>query len=510
MSRFLTIRMQPVLNAYEEAPAPPALLPVSALLRPVRLLRAGWERLLSIGLRAGLSPWQRKRVRLLNGIAGIALGVLTTYTLVFMASPDRVTFWLSVLGVGLNIGTLLLNYFRRYEASAYYTIISIAAYYAFVAIGKKNDATEYFIITNSIMTMLFFREFRKILVLFLLNVAAFFAVQYAIKVIPSFLYIPESAPVHDTNVLLFILTLFLVVAHFRAENREQERQLVRQNDELNRSLTQLKDTQEQLVQREKMAFLGELTAGIAHELQNPLVFMKNFAEVSTGLVEEMAGDHGSPRPAGLEAEILAGLKQNLRQISQHGQRATSIIKDMLAHSRTGTSQRVLTDLNALTAEYLRLAYQAQQANDQTFSATLTTAYDGTLPSLAVVPHDLGRVLINLFTNALYAVRERQRKAEAWATPFAPELTVITRAEPGAVEIRVRDNGTGMPEGVRQKIFQPFFTTKPPTEGTGLGLSMSHDIVTKGHGGTLAVSSVEGIGTEFVICLPRNLPPNFAY
>ena len=501
--------MQSVPNAYEETPEPAALLARAGLWPPVRRLREWWERLLSIGVLAGLSPWQRKRVRLLNGIAGIALAVLITYSLVFAASPDRVTFWLSVLGVGLNLGTLLLNYFRRYEASAYYTIISIAAYYAFVAIGKKNDATEYFIITNSIMTMLFFRRFHKIAVLFLLNVAAFFAVQYATKVVPPFLYIPESAPVHNTNVLLFILTLFLVVAHFRAENREQEKQLKRQNDALNCSLAELKTAQDQLVQREKMAFLGELTAGIAHELQNPLVFMKNFAEVSTGLVDEMAGEHGNPtghgpaRPAALEQEILAGLKQNLRQISEHGQRATSIISDMLTHSRTGTSQRVPTDLNALVEESLRLAYQGLQANDKAFRTTLTTAYDPALPPVAVVPPDLRRVLINLFGNALYAVRERQYQARAQAIPFEPELTVTTRAEPGAVEIRVRDNGTGMPEAVRSRVFQPFFTTKPPTEGTGLGLSMSHDIVTKGHGGTLTVSSAEGVGTEFIIYLPRN-------
>jgi len=221
--------------------------------------------------------------------------------------------------------------------------------------------------------------------------------------------------------------------------------------------------------------------------------------VSTDLVDDMGG----ARPgAGLEHEILAGLKQNLKSISQHGQRATSIIKDMLEHSRSGTHQSELTDLNALTEEHLHLAYAGLQTQDPGFRATLLTAYDPALAPVPVVPQDLGRVLINLFTNGFHAVRQRQRDAGGQPTAFVPELAVTTRAVPGAVEIHVRDNGTGMPESVRQQIFKPFFTTKPTGEGTGLGLSMSFDIVTKGHGGTLAVSSAEGIGTEFIIRLPQ--------
>ena len=278
-----------------------------------------------------------------------------------------------------------------------------------------------------------------------------------------------------------------------------------------RTLAQLKATQAQLVQSEKMAFLGELTAGIAHELQNPLNFVKNFAEVSTDLVDEMSGETRDPnRDAGLESEILAGLKQNLQKISQHGQRASSIIKDMLAHSRSGTGQRVLTDLNALVSESMSLAYQGLQANDKAFRATLSTDFDPELGLVAAVSQDLSRVLLNLFTNALYAVRQRQRQAaEATETvpaspaqPYEPTVTVSTRRPDGqGVEIRVYDNGTGMSETVRGRIFQPFFTTKPAGEGTGLGLSLSYDIVTKGHGGTLTVTSEEGQGTEFLIRLP---------
>ncbi|MBD2722983.1 histidine kinase [Hymenobacter sp. BT189] len=270
-----------------------------------------------------------------------------------------------------------------------------------------------------------------------------------------------------------------------------------------RTLHQLRQTQSQLVQAEKMAFLGELTAGIAHELQNPLNFMKNFAEVSTDLVEDMNG-RGPVRSAGLEQEILTGLKQNLQQISQHGQRASSIIKDMLAHSRSGTGPRELSDLNALADESLTLAYEGLCAQDKTFRATLGKDFDSRLTPVPVVAQDLGRVLLNLCTNALHAVRQRQREAlvAGVGAAYEPTVTVSTHRPGGrAVEIRVKDNGTGMPESVQAKIFQPFFTTKPEGEGTGLGLSLSHDIVTKGHGGTLTVESRPGEGTEFVVRLP---------
>ena len=300
---------------------------------------------------------------------------------------------------------------------------------------------------------------------------------------------------YRTYALLAGLVGLLALALLQGRHARQQR---RAREALEQSLAELKMAQDQLVQREKMAFLGELTAGIAHELQNPLNFMKNFAEISTDLVDDINGKRlGPARAAGLEAEILAGLKQNLQQISQHGQRATSIIKDMLAHSRTGTSQRQPTDLNALAEESLRLAYQGLVAKDKNFEAHLVTSLAAGLPAVAAVPQDLGRVLINLFTNAFHAVQERRQARPA---AYQPEVHVTTRAVPAGVEIRIRDNGTGMPEAVRQKIFQPFFTTKALGEGTGLGLglSLSFDIVTTGHGSTLVAESE---GTEFVVTLP---------
>ena len=286
-----------------------------------------------------------------------------------------------------------------------------------------------------------------------------------------------------------LLVLALILAR---HGRQQERA----KEALERSLAELKTAQDQLVQREKMAFLGELTAGIAHELQNPLNFVKNFAEVSTDLVDEINGER---RNTGLEGEILAGLKQNLLQISQHGQRATSIIKGMLEHSRTGTVQRQSTNLNQLVDESLRLAYQGLRTKEKDFTAELTVDLDPHLPNIAVVPQDISRVLINLFTNAFHAVQARQRQQPEPA--YRPEVAVSTSTQPDGVEIRIRDNGTGMSDTVKARIFQPFFTTKAVGEGTGLGLSLSHDVVTTGHGGTLTVESREGEGTEFVVTLP---------
>jgi two-component system NtrC family sensor kinase len=270
-----------------------------------------------------------------------------------------------------------------------------------------------------------------------------------------------------------------------------------QRDRAEQALGLLRDTQAQLVQAEKMAFLGELTSGIAHELQNPLTFMKSFAEVSTDLVADMAGpDAGA---GGLQDEILAGLKQNLQQISQHGQRASSIIKDMLAHSRSGTSQHELTDLNALARENLQLAYEGFKAHEPAFTGRLTTDFDPRVAPQAVVAADLGRVLINLGTNAFYAVHHHCAQA---GPGYVPTVHLTTHAQSDGVEIRVGDNGPGMPAAVRERVFEPFFTTKPAGEGTGLGLSLSHDIISKGHGGMLTVESAEGEGTKFVITLPR--------
>jgi signal transduction histidine kinase len=297
------------------------------------------------------------------------------------------------------------------------------------------------------------------------------------------------------SVLAGLIALVLLTFIQYRNNRHKHRV----NLELAKSLTDLRTTQAQLIQKEKMASLGELTAGIAHEIQNPLNFVNNFSEVSSELVAELKEE----AQAGRTDDVLAladDLEQNLEKITLHGQRASGIVKGMLEHARTTTGKRQPTDLNALCEEYMRLAYHGFRAKDKDFNAELKTNFDPDLGLVEVVPQEMGRVLLNLFNNAFYALNQRRSDTGSNET-YKPSVWVSTHQEEGQIVIGVKDNGTGMPESVRQKIFQPFFTTKPTGAGTGLGLSLSYDIVTKGHNGTLAVSSQEGQGTEFSITLP---------
>lgn len=267
------------------------------------------------------------------------------------------------------------------------------------------------------------------------------------------------------------------------------------------TLAELRKAQGQLVAAEKWAFVGEVSAGIAHELQNPLHFMKRFAEVSTTMLETMQQPPAADgrRADDLQQEILVGLRQNLQEISQHGLRASAIIRDMLTHSRSGTHHRQPTDLRALLTEQLRLAYDGLKTQDVGFHAALSLELEPELPLLGAVPQDLGRAVLNLLTNAFHAVRQRSRTA---APGYAPTVGLSARrVGDGQVEIRVRDNGTGMSPAVQARIFQPFFTTKAVGEGSGLGLSLAHDIITKGHGGSLRVQTQQGEFTEFIVTLP---------
>jgi signal transduction histidine kinase len=264
------------------------------------------------------------------------------------------------------------------------------------------------------------------------------------------------------------------------------------------ALKELQLTQQQLVHAEKMASLGELTAGIAHEIQNPLNFVNNFSDVSRELLEEMIDELKKGDVEEADA-IAKDIVQNLEKIVHHGKRADSIVKGMLQHSRSGDGKKDPTDLNALADEYLRLAYHGLRARDKSFNATMETDFDPKLPKVNVIPQDIGRVLLNLITNAFHAVSDRKQKEQE---RFEPTVWVSTRKTDKGVEISVRDNGGGIPDNIKDKIFQPFFTTKPTGEGTGLGLSMSYDIVTKGHGGQLQMVSDIGEGTEFLIILPK--------
>ena len=265
---------------------------------------------------------------------------------------------------------------------------------------------------------------------------------------------------------------------------------------LDATLSELQSTQQQLVQSEKMASLGELTAGIAHEIQNPLNFVNNFSEVNKELIVEMLDEikQGNYK----EAEKIANdISDNQEKINHHGKRADGIVKGMLQHSRSSSRTKEPTDINALCDEYLRLAYHGLRAKDKTFNAKFDTDFDTTVDKVNVTPQDIGRVVLNLITNAFYVVTERKKNAP---NGYEPQVIVSTRKQNGHVEISVKDNGNGIPEHIKEKIFQPFFTTKPTGQGTGLGLSMSYDIV-KAHGGELKVETKEGEGTVFVVELP---------
>jgi two-component system, NtrC family, sensor kinase len=251
-----------------------------------------------------------------------------------------------------------------------------------------------------------------------------------------------------------------------------------------------------LVQSEKMASLGELTAGIAHEIQNPLNFVNNFSEVSIELLQELKEEEAAGHKEGVIA-IADDISQNLQKIHHHGKRADAIVKGMLEHSRASSGQKELTDINALADEYLRLSYHGLRSKDKSFNAELITNFDERLPKINVIPQDIGRVMLNLFNNAFYAVNQKIKTAGG---DYKPEVTVSTLTENGRIIIKVKDNGNGIPDAIKEKIMQPFFTTKPTGEGTGLGLSLSYDIVVKGHGGSIQVNSVEGEGSEFIIQL----------
>jgi signal transduction histidine kinase len=286
---------------------------------------------------------------------------------------------------------------------------------------------------------------------------------------------------------------------------ERTQELVQQKLELEHALEDLRTTQNQLIQSEKMASLGELTAGIAHEIQNPLNFVNNFSEVSRELIEELKVEKEklkSERDEDLENDILKDIDSNLEKINYHGKRADAIVKGMLQHSRRSSGIKEPTDINALCDEYLRLSYHGLRAKDKTFNATLNTSFDDTIGNILILSQEMGRVILNLLTNAFYAVADKKKTA---GDGYEPTVTIKTSGTSvggrKGVSVSVADNGNGIPKEVIDKIFQPFFTTKPTGQGTGLGLSMSYDIVTKGHDGELKAESKEGEGTTFHIFLP---------
>ncbi len=305
---------------------------------------------------------------------------------------------------------------------------------------------------------------------------------------------------------LFTFTTDRVVRRsikLRERERSREREL-KQAKEIEKAYTELKATQSQLIQSEKMASLGELTAGIAHEIQNPLNFVNNFSEVNKELIDELnqeieAGNFNEVK------ELSKTISDNEQKIIFHGKRADAIVKGMLQHSRSGSGLKEPTDINALCDEYLRLSYHGLRAKDKSFNAVFKTDFDASIKKMNIVPQEIGRVILNLLTNAFYAVNEKNKTYQVEPAKvshkYEPAISISTKGVAGKVVIRVEDNGNGIPQKVIDKIFQPFFTTKPTGQGTGLGLSMSYDIVTKGHGGDITVETREGEGSTFILVLP---------
>lgn len=297
----------------------------------------------------------------------------------------------------------------------------------------------------------------------------------------------------------------LVIALIQYRNNQQKKKanllLQTQKEKVETTLSELKSTQAQLIQSEKMASLGELTAGIAHEIQNPLNFVNNFSEVNHELIEE-AGQEMDKGHITEAREILHDIKENEEKIIHHGNRADAIVKGMLRHSRSSTGHREPTDINALADEYLRLSYHGLRAKDKSFNAEIKTDFDPGISKINMMPEDIGRVLLNLYNNAFYAVGERKKKEN---DGFEPTVSVSTKKTGDQICISVSDNGNGIPQKIVDKIFQPFFTTKPTGQGTGLGLSLSYDII-KAHGGEIKVETREGEGSRFIIQLRFNQTP----
>jgi two-component system NtrC family sensor kinase len=310
--------------------------------------------------------------------------------------------------------------------------------------------------------------------------------------------------------LLGVLLIILIVAFLQWRNsrqrqkaynllQKQKQEIDLQKAKVEHTLDELKSTQNQLIQSEKMASLGELTAGIAHEIQNPLNFVNNFSEVNQEMIDELKVE----LKGGNVNEALAiadDIQQNEEKINHHGKRADFIVKGMLQHSRTSTGERQLTNINVLADEFFKLSYHGLRAKDKSFNAEMITDFDKNLPAINVVQQDMGRVVLNLFNNAFYAVNQ---KAKTAGVNYRPEVTISTGMENGWVIIKVKDNGVGIPDAIKDKIMQPFFTTKPTGEGTGLGLSLTYDMIVKGHGGKIEADSKQGEYTTFTISLPAD-------
>jgi signal transduction histidine kinase len=397
--------------------------------------------------------------------------------------PVQLVFCLSLVAMVLVFPPIVFTSLLNIFLIVMFGLVICAFYVYFKAFRNKRVGANFALMSTAVL-----------LVVFILIIFQYF----------ELIRLPRIVLFGGYLSFFFLQSLILLFRFTHALNKAiselgQQKKIVEDsNAALQATISELNATQAQLIQSEKMASLGELTAGIAHEIQNPLNFVNNFSEVNIELIDEMKAELSGGNTTEAIA-ISEDIRKNLGKINHHGKRADSIVKNMLLHSRKRTGQREPTDINALADEYIRLSYHGLRAKDKTFNAAIHTRFDETIGEVSVVPQDIGRMLLNLYNNAFYAV---QQKAKSAGPEYQPAVTLMTRKEGSKVLITISDNGTGIPDSVKEKIFQPFFTTKPAGEGTGLGLSMSYDIV-KAHGGEMVVRSVAGEGSEFIIQLRSN-------
>jgi two-component system NtrC family sensor kinase len=467
---------------------------------------------LQMSVKADDTVW---RARILSNIGNVyaklnnlKLALAYQYNSIATVLKHHETF--NLIGTYLNLATIYHDYGRR-DSSIFYAkktfdiarkgsfglqMSQASALLAQLYYGNNDhEAARYYKITKAIQDSLFNAE--KTRQVFIVNTAE---QQHEADLKNAATDYHNKLKLYGVlTALLVVMILMLILWNNNKKQQKANRLLESQKKQIQEALHNLKLTQKQLIQSEKMASLGELTAGIAHEIQNPLNFVNNFSEVNTELIDEMQEEIEKGDLAEVKA-IAIDIKENQQKINQHGKRADFIVKGMLEHSRTSKGEKTFTNINVLADEFFKLSYHGLRAKDKNFNAELVTNFDGQLPKVEIVQQDIGRVLLNLFNNAFYAVNQKLKIAGG---DYKPEVSVSTTSENGHVIIKVKDNGNGIPNAIKDKIMQPFFTTKPTGEGTGLGLSLSYDIVVKGHGGSINVDTKEDEFTEFIIQLPAN-------
>jgi signal transduction histidine kinase len=416
--------------------------------------------------------------------------IILVFANVFTNSPPK---YHSIIIILIGISMLGFTFINETWLSIICILIIVGICISYIVRSwRKASPSQWAIIIGFLSTLLFMTLIATIGYTFLLGNLAFLSLPVALLFFTSYRFQEILSEVKDNADEVLKLT---EQKRQQSENQQLilEQEVELRTKELKTSLENLKSTQTQLIHSEKMASLGELTAGIAHEIQNPLNFVNNFSEINKEMLTELREAVAANDQEEVEA-ILKDLEENEEKVTHHGKRAEQIVKSMLQHSRTGSGEKELTDINALCDEYLRLSYHGYRAKDPSFNANFKMELDPSLPQIPVVAQDIGRVLLNLINNAFQAIKDGEQ----------PEVIVSTKSFDGQIEITVSDNGPGIPDDIKDKIFQPFFTTKPTGEGTGLGLSMSYDIVTKGHGGGIELCEPEKDGSTFLITLPIHL------